>query len=442
MNKFKYIIVLALLLGGYVPSAQAQVKFDIPRLANKVTETVSGWQEEAQKAFEQSTTMQTLLSYGKGAMETAKKIKEGVEEAQAAANSIKDTATSTMADIQSEVNGLQGDVTGAAGGAIGGVSGGLSDAASKTQNAQKLVQLETQISSLQAEYNAAAEVRKNELEGKIKVYEENNAAYQEMIAEDPSQRETLEAKISANNEAIKSLQEDFDKKEAEEKAISDSQISAVQAQISTLKDEVAQESLSLAKDGLSSVKSLFGGGTEAELNETIANNFIPEKEDVTSASIKRVRSYRNKVAAEDALSVYAFALKVKATRDADNEKADQRADDVPSMDGSSGAIAMDTQLKVENMRALVLYVKTLIAEMKLRTAQDLASLTTYKLRDPSKDVTRFNLDDYKYKKPSKSSVNNLKNLASKAASAVKEVKNSDLVNDAKSGSSEVLGLLK
>ena len=92
-------------------------------------------------------------------------------------------------------------------GVAGGAAGAVSAAASKTQSAQELLQLKNERSSLESEYEAAAAARKTEFEGQIKSYQDNNAAYQQMIAEDPSRKEELETKIISNNETIRFLQD-------------------------------------------------------------------------------------------------------------------------------------------------------------------------------------------------------------------------------------------
>ena len=209
-------------------------------------------------------------------------------------------------------------------------------------------------------------------------------------------------------------------------------IAEVDAKIQNLRDVAAADSMGLATEAAGAFKSLFGNKqSAAELNKTIANNFIPENEDITSASIKKVRKYRNKTAANDVLTAYATALQVRINRYEKNEDAQETADSATMMDGATAAIAMDTQLKVKNMETLLVYTQMLIADMKMRSAMDLAKLTGYKLRDPSKDVTQFNLDDYKYKKPSKINKENILNLAKEAGSAAKDL-----------NSSGVTGLLK
>ena len=439
----KHIFIFSLLLGISLSFyAQAGIKFDISHTTNKVVDTVSSWQEQAEKLIKESTTIQTLVAYGKGVQEMIKFVQEQkamitdtINQTTGAVTSIKDTATSTVSDLSREVSGTVGDVTGAASGSVNDVAGGAisaaSSAASKTQSAQQLLSLKSEKTSLESEYNTAAEARKTEYEGKVKSYQENNATYQEMIANDPSQKEALEAKISANNEAIAQLQTEYEAKEQQEKATYEAQVSTIDAKIQEVQAAAAQESMSLAQDGFNAAKSLFGNNNNSaeELNKTIANNFVPEKEQLTSANIKKVEDYRNKTKNQDVIEAYAVALQKRADRGDNNEDADETATDVTKMEGSSAAIAMDTQLKVKNMQALLDYTTVLIAELKMKTATDLANMNVGKLNNPNKDVTEFNLDDYKYKKPSKFSKENLTNLAKDAKeglSTIKDVSQTEL----------------
>ena len=135
-----------------------------------------------------------------------------------------------------------------------------------------------------------------------------------MIAEDPSQKEALEAKIAANDYAMTTLRKQYEEKEASEKAASNARVAEVDSQMQQLRDKVAAESLSLANEDLGAMaKSLFGGNqSAAEMNKAIANNFIPADEPMTSATINKVRNYRDKTAAQDLLLHYATILKIKA----------------------------------------------------------------------------------------------------------------------------------
>lgn len=424
MNKYcdiAFAVILAVAAGS--SPATAGIKFDIAHTSNKAMETLSGWQEQGQKLFEESTTIQTMISYGKGVAETGKMIKEQkdmvtstVKDTAGAVNSVKETATSTINEATGEVSGLTGEAANAAGGSVAGIAGEASAAASKTKSAQELLALKNERAALESEYETGAAARKTEFEGQIKSYQDNNAAYQKMITEDPSQKETLESKIISNNEVVRFLTEQFDKREAEEKAKSDAKIAEVDSRITAIRDKTAAESMGLASDAAGAFKSLFGNKQSAEeLNKTIANNFIPIKEEVNSANIKKVMTYRSKTAAADVMKAYADALQIRVSRYDDSESADDLASKVPQMQGSSAAIAMDTQVKVKNMKVLLLYAQSMIAEMKMRSAMDLASLKVYQLRDPNKDVTQFNLDDYKYKKPSKVTKDNIMGLARDAA---------------------------
>ncbi len=423
----------------WVTPCQAGIKFDFTNTANKVQGTVTEWAGQAQKLIEESTTFQTMQALGKGAIEAKKQmdaqinmVKDTVNQATGtvtgavnnvtgAVSDIQNTATSTVGSVSGEISGTVGDVAGSASGAVGDVAGGV---AGNTQSAQQLLSLKNEKASLESEYNTAAEARKTEYEGKVKSYQDNNAVYQQQIAQDPSQKDALESQIAANNEAIQKLQADYEANEEKERASYQTRVANIDQQIATLQEAAAQESLSLAKDGLGAAKSLFGDKNQSAeaLNKTIANNFVPEKAQLTSDNMKKVENYRQRTKAEDILYAYALAQKIRAERGSNIEKADETASSVPMMDGSSAAIVMDTQLKVQNMKVLLDYTKLLIQEMKIKSASDLANMKAGKLNNPNKAVTQFNLDDYEYEKPSFFSKDNLTDMADKAKSGLSTAK--------------------
>lgn len=177
MNKLGHILPLALFFAVAGGEASATIKFDVSHTANKAQETVSEWAKQAQTAFEESTTIQTMIAYGKGVAEMAKWVKEQkalvdqtISDTVGAVNSVKDTATSTVSDIQGEVTGTVGDVTGAAGESVAGVAGGaagaVSAAASKTQSAQELLQLKMSVRRLNPNMKPPPRPAKPNLKGR------------------------------------------------------------------------------------------------------------------------------------------------------------------------------------------------------------------------------------------------------------------------------------
>lgn len=403
----------------------AGIKFDFTATAGKVTETVSGWTESAKKYIEESETIQTLIKYGKGAAETAKQLKELKEDATGAlsdvtgaVNSVKNTAAGAIGDVTGEINGVSDMAAGAVGSATSGVGGALATATSKTQNAQKLLALKNQKTQLESEYEAEKAARKAEFDGQIKSYNDNNESYRQMIVQDPDKKDDLETKIISNNEAVRFLTEQFNKRETDYERAYQKEVLAIDQQLDQVRNQAASEGLEMAKAGSEAFGKLFGGsGSAQELNQTIANNFIPAGHAVDNESVNKVKAYRQLVYGQDTIKAYASAILVKSNRYQSNDKADTVKGKVMVMEGTSAAISMDTELKIEQMKALLLYTKALIADMKMRSASDLSLMSVYQLRNPDKDVTQFNLDDYKYKKKKKS----LKELAGSAKKAAGKI---------------------
>ena len=130
---FRTSIIALICIFMSVSSASATLKIDISKNVGKVTTTVSGWLETAKKQMEQSATLQTMIAMGKGAVETAKKLKE----VQGAIN----TAASDVQSLAEESAGVVGDAVSGAQDAVGSAMG---DTLSKTEDAQELLELNAQ----------------------------------------------------------------------------------------------------------------------------------------------------------------------------------------------------------------------------------------------------------------------------------------------------------
>ena len=144
MKTLHYIFAATLALGCFIRPAEATLKFDVSKGVGKVTTTVSGWMEVAKKQMEQSATLQTMIAYGKGAVETAKKMKE----LQGAVGDMAAEAQSVVDESTGLVDGAISDAQNAVGGAVG-------DAMSQTGDAQELLELKAQKMALESERDDA-----------------------------------------------------------------------------------------------------------------------------------------------------------------------------------------------------------------------------------------------------------------------------------------------
>lgn len=409
MRKFSKIGLLALIMAlGISDTASAGIKFDVSATAGKITETVSGWLETAKKQMDQSVTIQTMIAYGKGAVETAKALKEmkddtigavkgAVNETVAAANSVKDTAAGAVGDVV-------GDTVGDINKGVGSVTNNA-----KVQEAQKLLTLKEEKTSIEAAQEEALAAAQESYNAKIKLADDNIAK----LRAEQAKGGDFQAQIASYEQQKADYKKNLDNELLSIKKSYQSQLTDVEQQMSDLRTKTAEEAGKAAADKLKSLKGDNDDGT-AELKDTIAKNFLKEDAAESSDNIVPLKAYRNFIAMQDSVQAFNTALVIKKTRYSDSEKADETADKVAMMDGASSAIGMDTKLKIENIKSLLKYNDLLLQDMKMKTATELAKVSKYKLDDYSKDVSEFNLDDYVFDK------NNTKKKILEIAKGAKE----------------------
>ena len=350
MKTLHYIFAATLALGCFIRPAEATLKFDVSKGVGKVTTTVSGWMEVAKKQMEQSATLQTMIAYGKGAVETAKKMKE-----------LQGAVGDMAAEAQSVVDESSGLVSGAISDAQNAVGGAVGDAMSKTGDAQELLELKAQKMSLESERDDAI------------------ATYQNQISQYNEELQTTSDTVTGQYQ---------------------SRIAAVDEQITALRDEAIAKAGEATADKL---KSVFGGGDEedaAAMNEMIKNNFLEKDDELTIENITPRQVFRKLTALKDTVAAFNNAWKVKKSRYENDDKTEEIQAEVEQMDGASSSLGMDIQLKVENIKSLLEYTRMMVNDLKMVTAHELNDLNSWKLNRYDKDVTEFNLDDYIYEKES------------------------------------------
>lgn len=435
MNKlFCYIMAISLLSLTAISPALSQVKFDITATSGKVTETVSEWGGNAKKAMDENATLQTLISYGKAAKEAMANLKD----LKALAEQTVGDVTSSVDQVKNDAMGMAGDVSGEINGVAGAATGAVGGAAAKTQSAQELLKVQNEKKELEAKVNEEIATQQAEVSGKVKALEDNNANLQKMIKDNPAKKTEYDAMIVANDKQISDYNASLKQISDSVGAQYSSQLADIDTKIATAKAKASEDATAALSAGADKLKGMLGdAATAEELNKTIAKNFVGANEPVNEENRKRIDINRRAAQVVDTIGALNAALNIKKGLDANDEKTDKTKDKADTSEGASSSVTMDIQLKIENMKALVKYTKLLVADMKMRTANDMAGLSRYKLRDPEKDVTQFNLDDYKYKssecgkekKKKGLSIDNIKDKAKSAKGTLNDAKG--YMNDAK-----------
>lgn len=393
---FHVTALLALSLSLIVRPASATLKADISKGAGKVTTTVSGWMETAKKQMDQSATLQTMIAMGKGAAETAKKMKQLADQTKGAVTGAINSATAVADEAKGSIGDVTSGVQNVAGGVVGDTVGGV---VSKTGDAQKLLGLKQEKMSLEGEQSDAIAAAQEEINAKIKLATDNISKLQVMAFQEPDKADEYESQIAVLKNQISQYNEDLKKVETDIKAQYQSKIAAVDSELTDLRNEAASQAGDAAAKKL---KSLMGDKDEdaQTMNEMIKNNFLAEDEEETNENILRIQTYRRLTSAKDTVKAFNNAWRVKKTRYANDEKAEEVQGNVAQMEGSTSSLLMDVQLKVENINSLLEYTRMMVNDMKMQTANELSELTEWKLSRYDKPVTEFNLDDYAFDKKS------------------------------------------
>jgi len=200
-------------------------------------------------------------------------------------------------------------------------------------------------------------------------------ALSELMAFKASYEEKREIKIRDINNQIRTLKNLYDQ----------------------LTDELKQQ---LAKQAIGAVlgddvANLLSPANRLEQAQQL--NFLDAKKPETAENIDEIRRNRLIERRDAYLSTYADAVILRARVRNDLEIVENFARNTDSMDSMSGVIGADLDLKVKMIEALMQYAEMIVGELRTETATEFAKLTSYKVKNPDKSITNFNLDDYLFK---------------------------------------------
>ncbi len=160
-----------------------------------------------------------------------------------------------------------------------------------------------------------------------------------------------------------------------------------------LKQELTQQTIKFAIKGLLGVDLT---NPTASLTQAVQLNYLDKDKPETAENIDEIRRNRYIERRDAYLSTYADAVMLKYRIGNDIDVVEFFANNTDSMDTVSGVIGADTDIKIKTIEALMQYAEILVAELRMDTATEFANLNTYKVKNPDKDITNFNLDDYLY----------------------------------------------
>ena len=361
-------------------------KIDVGASASKAVSTVTGFLESAKKKMDESVALQTVIIYGKGAVETAKQVQEVKQQAEEKIDDFKEDPLSAGLDLADETLAKVDDEK------LNSLTEKIS---TKTSNAQELLDRNRQKEKLEQELSDKLSAEQTVADGKIKVLEQNNTNLAKQIENDEANKDKYQQQIDANNKKIAELKAQSALTQQTLSSEGQVDIDKLAGSISNLEAK-AKEVVQAQKDKVAAAlqKKIDSFDSKGNLEETTEKNFLSENDPETSQSIVEQKAYRTYVAGQDTLDTFAQAVITQTELNDDNILTQKIADRAGAVDGSVAAINIDTQVKSQNAQAIGKLIEIMIADLKLQTSNELASSEYYTIQADD-DIAAFTLDKYK-----------------------------------------------
>ncbi len=244
------------------------------------------------------------------------------------------------------------------------------------------------------------------LEAKLKVIKDDSEEKEKLairIADLKAEKEDLKNRAALRDEKAEQLQK---KATAAAKAVSDLEQTINGQNTQKYLDKITDSLFSGKKDE----KDIEAQEEQQQLDDMygsdIAEFFIGKYEYVGSQNVARVRAKRQQEYYK-ALQNLMRVLVVGSVKGEEFEKKSEAyLDQTSKVDGQLGGMAAKIGADVQNAKLAARYLELLLAEMRFNSMVEINSWND-KFKNTKKDVTKFNLDDYIYKKNSlKDTINN------------------------------------
>lgn len=244
------------------------------------------------------------------------------------------------------------------------------------------------------------------LEAKLKIIKDDSEEKEKLairIADLKAEKEDLKNRAALRDEKAEQLQK---KATAAAKAVSDFEQTINGQNTQKYLDKITDSLFSGKKDE----KDLEAQEEQQQLDDMygsdIAEFFLGKYEYVGSQNVARVRAKRQQEYYK-ALQNLMRVLVVGSVKGEEFEKKSEAyLDQTSKVDGQLGGMAAKIGADVQNAKLAARYLELLLAEMRFNSMVEINSWND-KFKNTKKDVTKFNLDDYIYKKNSlKDTINN------------------------------------
>lgn len=257
--------------------------------------------------------------------------------------------------------------------------------------------------ALAAERNAKEKAIDEELmilEAKLKISSKDNEEEIEKlatrIADLKAEKEDLKNKSALRDKKAEQLQKNADEAS---KAVSDLEKTISGQNTQKYLDKITDSLFSSNKDEKDIEEQEEQQQLEDMYGADISEFFLGKYEYVGSENIARVRTKRQQEYYK-ALQNLMRVIIVGAVKGEEFEKKSEAyLKQTTKVDGQLGGMAAKIGADVQNAKLAARYLELLLAEMRFNSMVEINSWND-KFKNTKKDVTKFNLDDYVYKKTS------------------------------------------
>ncbi len=324
-------------------------KLDVSTIANKISSNVNTVSQTASKGIQQSSILQTAISYGQGAKEYYEFYTK-----------LKSEYAGTSLNNLGEILG-------------------------------KISEIEAEQSKTREESASEVVAKTKETNAKIVALDENTRELTQKIIEDPENAEQYQEKIRENEEEKNELSKKLVEETREISKNAEQSISNLSDQISDLKGE--------ADELISSITSIGSDYDSTEdLNNTV-ETLLPAKDTEVDTHVAATYAaiYRSNYFTTLANTSGRAGL-LKSTVYEDNQQALENQVSSAELESLGGAVGTLVKMKADNIKALLNYTELLLQKLQLDIAKDLA-LEKFEAADPVQAAGDFSFDNYRYTPP-------------------------------------------
>ena len=375
MSKLFPIAVLAgVFLISVTTKVAAIVTFDVAQGASNVVTSISDMVKEGGEKLKEvkKKYVGSVMGDGSEGQKFLNTIKQGKEMYDAGAEAVekaKNDPKVKAAQISAQIASIQKEI-------------------------KENEQMKEEILAANAEDFAAVE---SNINGQIKLYQDNNAAIQSMMAQEPAKSEEYNTYMASNNEQIEALQQLLIQTQKQGEQEISSAIAELDNKIKTLKQQQRDLTAELAQYVQDSLPET--ADSAAYLEAAADSVFIPADASEDVEAMDKIRRARQLERRNQAISAFETLAILRQELEPLAEEAAEMKAAASAADSASGNIGLNTAIKTSVIKSFFNYAKQQATVLKRETAREYAASVAYKRAEPDRDISTFNLDDYKFELP-------------------------------------------